>query len=64
MTWEEYKNQQLEVNKYMNHAMYTQTDIECPECGAFIYKNTTFTLASYPPQQLFRCMECGWSGTN
>lgn len=61
MTWEEYKRQRLQINKYVDHQHYMQTEIECPTCGMPIYKNVSLVLTSYPPQYQFRCMNCGWT---
>lgn len=62
MTWKEYQNQRRETNIYKDHQHYVRTDIECPECGALIYKNISLILTSYPPQYQFRCVKCGWTG--
>ena len=63
MTWEEYQNQRRQSNIYKNNQHYIQTDIECPKCGALIYKNISLILTSYPPQYQFHCEKCGWVGT-
>lgn len=64
MTWEEYKNERATHNIYKNNQHYIKTDIECPNCGEFIYKNISLALTSYPPQYQFHCEKCGWYGTS
>ena len=39
------------------------TDIECPECGDWLYQDVSIVLASNPPQLRYHCKKCGWSGT-
>lgn len=57
MTWEEFKQQ-----KSLEYATNLKiTDIECPECGNKIYVNTAMVLTTYPPQQRYECLDCGWS---
>ena len=64
MKWEDYVNDRRLTNIYKGNQHYIRTDIECPECGALIYKNISIILASYPPQYHFHCEKCGWSGTS
>jgi len=64
MTWKEYQNQRRQSNIYKNNQHYIRTDIECPECGALIYKNISLVLTSYPPQYQFHCEKCGWTGVS
>ena len=63
MKWEDYKAQRELHNIYKNNQHYVLTDIECPNCGAFIYKNISLILTSYPPQYQFHCEKCGWFDT-
>lgn len=60
MKWEDFT-----TKPFNNLNLYGQrlTDIECPECGKFIYLDTTVTLASYPPQYKYWC-PCGWVGNS
>ena len=58
MTWEEFK----ESNKPI-FSDKEETDIECPECGAYIYRNTQIIFTSLPAQYRYECPNCGWSGT-
>lgn len=39
------------------------TDIECPNCGTYVYKDTSIVLTSNPPQYYYECLNCGWKGT-
>lgn len=60
MTWEEYK--QMGFNTYIFHHKEL-TDIECPKCGAYIYRDTGVVLTTYPAQYNYECLKCGWTGT-
>lgn len=40
-----------------------ETNIKCPKCGKFIYKDVGVVLASYPPQYRYTCINCGWQDT-
>lgn len=40
------------------------TDVECPQCGAFLHKQHSVVLVSDPPQYLYKCESCGWQGHN
>lgn len=63
-TWEEYINENIyNENIYGEHGeRYTPVNVKCPECGKPLYKRTDIVLASFPPQYVYRCIECGWSG--
>lgn len=37
------------------------TDIECPECGKYIYAEFGIRYLTYPPCNRYKC-ECGWMG--
>lgn len=39
-----------------------KTDIECPECGSWIYRRTDVVLTSISPQYQYECPICGWIG--
>ena len=41
-----------------------KTNIECPKCGALIWKRLDITLTSIPPQNQYECDNCGWVGYN
>jgi len=59
------KEKEPEFNKSLpmeNNLQYQKTDIECPKCKKFIYKDVSMVLTSNPPQYRYVC-ECGWSGS-
>ena len=58
MKWDEIKNQMPE-ELFTNRE---KTDIECPNCGKFIYRRTDIVLTTYPAQYQYEC-DCGWTGT-
>ena len=60
MTWQEYQTIQAATNP---SGSWIKTDIECPECGEPIYKNTGMVLTSYPVQYRYECQNCGWTQT-
>lgn len=59
MDWEEFNQGETDIT----NDMQVLTDIRCPECGRFIFVDTTIVLASYPAQYSYWCT-CGWSGTS
>lgn len=58
MKWEDYQNTLFEL--YKNRE---KTDIECPKCGALLWRRTDIVLTSYPPKFRYECDSCQWSGT-
>lgn len=55
MTWEEFiKPKPINYNRQL-------TEIECPQCGKYIYKRLDIVCTSIPPQHRDEC-ECGWVG--
>lgn len=61
MEWEEYKEKKKIMFDYGGNLQ--ETNIKCPECKKFIYKDVGIVLASYPPQYRYVCMNCGWQDT-
>ena len=59
MTWEEFVKQKRQT---INDE-WEITDIECPDCGQKIFKNTMIVLATYPPTTAYCCPHCGWRGS-
>ena len=57
MKWEEMQDMRLSETKTGQRL----TDIECPECGRFIYIDTSIVLTSYPVKYRYWCT-CGWTG--
>ena len=62
MTWDEFRKQRAEEQKRTRNFRYKETDIECPVCGARIFRDDMIVLTSNPPQHRYLCMECEWSG--
>ena len=58
MTWEEYQKNfnQIHTNREL-------TEVECPQCGAHLWRRTDVVLTSYPPQYQYECDTCNWRGT-
>lgn len=61
MEWEEYKEKKKIMLDYGGNLQ--ETNIKCPKCKKFIYKDIGMVLASYPPQYRYTCMNCGWQDT-
>lgn len=59
MDWNNFNSGETDVT----NAGQVLTNIRCPECGRFIFMDTTKSLATYPPKYLYWC-SCGWSGTS
>ena len=65
MKWEDFKKRestQSDTEVYHGYEHLSITDIECPNCGERIYKNNTFVLTTYPPQYIYECLYCNWTG--
>lgn len=60
ITWDEYKKN-LSIRISSNG--YEETNIECPNCGKPLYRDTRMVLATYPPQHRYDCLDCKWTGT-
>lgn len=61
MTWEEYQKKQFLILQKEQKG-YEPTMITCPNCGNFIYKDTSVVLTSNPPQYNYKCSNCEWRG--
>lgn len=59
MTWEEFIRPKP-TNTY-NTINRQLTEIECPQCGKYIYKRLDMIYTSFPPQNKYEC-DCGWVG--
>lgn len=59
MKWEDFENYYSNMNMTLSN--YVLTDIECPECGKFLFKRRDIVLTSYPPQYQYECA-CGFVG--
>ena len=62
MKWSEFQSQERVRKFALIEKTLEPTDIECPKCGAFIYRKTDVVLTSYPPQHIYLCKGCGWQG--
>jgi len=58
MTWEEYQK-----HEYILYKNREKTQIECPNCGDYLWRRTDVVLTSYPPQYQYECDTCNWRGT-
>lgn len=63
MTWEEFMNS-WSVKPYdPNSITHVKTDIQCPICCEYLYRDDSVVLFSDPPQHKYSCDKCGWRGT-
>lgn len=60
MKWEELKAIRFDTTE----RKFVDTDVECPNCGAFLKKRTDVILTSYPPQFEYYCPNCHFRGSN
>ena len=61
MKWEDYQNYQVyDLKLHQNREI---TEIECPKCGALLWRRTDIVLTTYPPQFQYECDACGWMGS-
>ena len=58
MTWNDFLLRKLPCDPTVTRV---KTDIDCPKCGAKIWKRVDRILASNPPQYQYEC-DCGWTG--
>ena len=59
MTWETAQKEfSIRMNELTEHLQLT--DIECPECGEAIYRDTSVVLTSFPAKYHYTCKKCGW----
>lgn len=56
MKWEDYQNTLFKL--YENRE---KTSIECPKCGALLWRRTDIVLTTYPPKFRYECDSCQWS---
>lgn len=40
----------------------SQVNIECPECGAKLFRRNDIILTTYPPKYQYECDKCNWVG--
>lgn len=40
----------------------SQVNIECPRCGAKLFRRNDIILTSNPPQYQYECDKCNWVG--
>ena len=57
MKWEDYQKKE-----WIHYENREKTDIECPECGALLWRRTDIVLTTYPPKSQYECDACGWIG--
>ena len=58
MKWEDYrKGENIALS-----SSYVKINIECPKCGAEIYRDESVVYMAYPPQHDYYCFKCGWKG--
>ena len=60
MTWDEFKNRQSNVA--LEIPKREITDITCPNCGKYLWKNLEVLYTSIPPQYKYECLSCYWVG--
>lgn len=56
MTWDELLSMDV-ASKYNGQV---RTDIQCPQCGRYIYLDNTMILTSFPAKYRYWC-SCGWT---
>ncbi len=60
MTWDEFRKRWEGYQQGLDE--YTKTDIQCPECGEYLYRDDSVLFASNPPKQKYFCRKCRWVG--
>ena len=64
MKWTDYQIAIRQTYNLFNDGQtWIQTEVECPKCGKFLYKNMSLVLTSYPPKYQYKCSNCKWFQT-
>jgi transposase-like protein len=62
MKWDEFVKDRCSNIKYIfSEDNFEPTNIECPKCGATVYRDLRYAYASFPPKCRYICKECDWS---
>lgn len=61
------RHNQLAWKKMISKTHYLSEDwiatsLACDYCGATLLENTYIIYMSYPPQKMYKCPNCGWTG--
>ena len=59
MKWDEF-NKMISIDTL--EEIRSQVNIECPKCGAKLFRRNDIVLTSYPPKYQYECDKCNWVG--
>ena len=62
MTWDEFVEMRVHDMKTTDWGRYTEMIVECPKCGAHLFRDNMVVLSTYPPQHKYICKKCNWVG--
>ncbi len=60
MKWDEF-NKMISIDA-QEMKPRSQVNIECPRCGAKLFRRNDIILTSNPPQYQYECDKCNWVG--
>lgn len=60
MTWDEFTKKQPE--RITVYGDFAKTNITCPDCGEWIYRDMSVVMPTNPPRFKYFCSKCGWEG--
>ena len=60
MKWDEF-NKMIFIDTWEMEPR-SQVNIECPECGAKLFRRNDIILTTYPPKYQYECDKCNWIG--
>ena len=59
MKWDEF-NKMISIDTW--EETRSQVNIECPKCGAKLFRRNDIVLTSNPPKYQYECDKCNWVG--
>ena len=58
MKWDEF-DKMISIDTWQTRS---QVNVECPKCGAKLFRRNDIVLTSYPAQYQYECDKCNWVG--
>lgn len=62
MTWKDFEALRVGEAQRNDWGRYTEMAVECPNCGASLFRDNLVVLSTYPPMHKYICKKCEWVG--
>lgn len=62
MTWKDFEALRTGEAQRNDWSRYTEMAVECPSCGASLFRDNLVVFPTYPPQHQYICKKCEWVG--